>query len=83
MDVDQALVELPHPYAVALRLDQAGRPPTEIAIALGIADDAVPMVLRLGRDKLARLLQPPEGRPSADPTLGAPTPDEPGGDPHR
>jgi DNA-directed RNA polymerase specialized sigma24 family protein len=70
MDVDQALTELPHPYAVAIRLHEAGRPESDIALALGIADDAVPMVLRLGRDKLASLL-----RPSESPPFGSRSPD--------
>lgn len=55
------MAELPHPYAVALRLHAAGRPPSEIAIALDIADDSVPTVLRIGREKLAQLLESAHG----------------------
>jgi DNA-directed RNA polymerase specialized sigma24 family protein len=83
MDVDQALTELPHPYAVALRLDEAGRPASDIALALGIADDAVPMVLRLGRDKLANLLRPSEGPPFGSRSRDSAISNDRGGQPRR
>jgi len=56
MDLREAIAALPHPYSVALDLDDAGQPAAAVAAALGIEVDAVPMVLRLGREKLARLL---------------------------
>lgn len=56
MDLREAIAALPRPYAVALDLDDAGQPADAVAAALGIDLDAVPMVLRLGREKLARLL---------------------------
>ena len=56
MDLREAIAALPRPYSVALDLDDAGQPAEAVAAALGIEVDAVPMVLRLGREKLARLL---------------------------
>jgi hypothetical protein len=57
MDLSEAIASLPHPYAVALRLDDAGQDATAIATALGVEGDTIPNVLRLGRQKLARLLK--------------------------
>ena len=57
MELREAIASLPHPYAVAVRLDDAGEDPTAIATALGIEAAAVPMILRLGREKVARLLE--------------------------
>lgn len=62
MELGEAIAALPHPYAVALRLDDAGQDATAIATALGVEADAVPMVLRLGREKLAALLQASDPR---------------------
>lgn len=56
MDLREAIAALPRPYSIALDLDDAGHPADAVAAALGIEVDAVPMVLRLGREKLARLL---------------------------
>lgn len=56
MDLREAIAALPRPYSVALDLEDAGHPADAVAAALGIEVDAVPMVLRLGREKLARLL---------------------------
>jgi DNA-directed RNA polymerase specialized sigma24 family protein len=65
MELREAIAALPQPYSVALDLDDAGQPADAVAAALGIEVGAVPMVLRLGREKLARLLL--EGTESVDP----------------
>jgi DNA-directed RNA polymerase specialized sigma24 family protein len=59
MELADAIAALPHPYAVALRLDDAGQGAAAIAIALAIEPEAVPMVLRLGRQKLAAAVTEP------------------------
>ena len=56
MDLREAIAALPRPYSVALNLDDAGHPADAVAAALGIEVEAVPMVLLLGREKLARML---------------------------
>lgn len=68
MDLREAIAALPRPYSVALDLDDAGQPADVVAAALGIEVDTVPMVLRLGREKLARLLL--EAGESDDTALG-------------
>ena len=65
MNRERALDELPDVYARALRLRDQGQPPHVIAAALGVPEQAVGPLLRLGEAKLARLL--------------AQSPDSPGG----
>jgi hypothetical protein len=70
MELREAIAALPRPYSVAVDLEDAGQPVDVIAAALGIEVEAVPMVLRLGREKLARLLV--DAREPDDPTPGPP-----------
>jgi DNA-directed RNA polymerase specialized sigma24 family protein len=57
---DTALESLPPGYATAIRLRDAGRGSTEIALELRIAPEAVKSTLELADAKLARLLRLPE-----------------------
>jgi hypothetical protein len=52
---DVLLRRLPTVYAVALRLDAAGASSETIGDALGVAPDAVPALLDIGRRKLEDL----------------------------
>jgi hypothetical protein len=56
MDRKAAIALLPPLHARALRLRDEGRAECEIAIQLGLDDDQVGPVLRVGEAKLAQLL---------------------------
>jgi hypothetical protein len=56
MDRRAALAELPHAHAVALRLRASGAEDGVIAVALGIAVEAVGPLIDLAEAKLRRLL---------------------------
>lgn len=49
----QALDQLPLPYATALRLRDAGIEPALIAQCVGVDEDGLPTLLRLAEKKLA------------------------------
>jgi hypothetical protein len=57
VDRGQALDLLPPLYAVALRLAEAGAPPSVIAEGVDIAPAAVPAFLEVAEGKLERLLR--------------------------
>jgi len=57
MELAVALDELPHAYAVALRLRLAGADTSAIAAQLELDPEAVAMVLELASAKLASLLE--------------------------
>jgi hypothetical protein len=67
MDRRAALAELPHAHAVALRLRAAGAEDGVIAVALGIAIEAVGPLIDLAEAKLRRLLGDGTGPEYADP----------------
>lgn len=71
MDRRAALAELPHAHAVALRLRAAGAEDRVIAVALGIADEAVAPLIDLAEAKLRRLLR--DGTDGGYGEFGAPT----------
>lgn len=56
MDRRHALLELPTAYAVALRLHEAGVPARDIAVALEVAEEAVPRLIEIGAAKLDAVL---------------------------
>lgn len=56
MDRDAALAELPEPYAVAIRLDDAEEDEAVIAVAVGVEREAVPALLEVARAKLERVV---------------------------
>ena len=56
MDADQALAELPFPYAAALRLERQGASDELIAQTVAVALEAVPTLLRVAHIKLDELL---------------------------
>ena len=62
MERRAAIAALPHPYAVALRLHDAGATADAIACALDIDPAGVPMALRIGREKLDSLLESSDAR---------------------
>jgi DNA-directed RNA polymerase specialized sigma24 family protein len=55
VDRDQAIERLPEPYAIAVRLHEAGLDEL-IAERLGIASEAVVPLLEIAEAKLSRLL---------------------------
>ena len=71
MDRRAALAELPHAHAVALRLRAAGAEDGVIAVALGIAVEAVGPLIDLADAKLRRLLR--DGTEHGYGDLGAPS----------
>lgn len=62
MDRAAALELLPDAYAEALRLQDAGCSPAEIARCLRIAPEAVATALELAEAKLARLIAADEAQ---------------------
>jgi len=62
MDRDEALEELPPPYALALRLRDRGVEVDLIGESLGIDALAVPALLALATTKLEALLRRPGAR---------------------
>lgn len=71
MDRRAALAELSHAHAVALRLRAAGAEDGVIAVALGIAEEAVEPLVDLAEAKLRRLLR--GGTKARYGELGAPS----------
>jgi DNA-directed RNA polymerase specialized sigma24 family protein len=68
MDRGAALDRLPEIYANALRLRDAGLRDEDIAMRLGIPQEAVAALLRVAEAKLARLMASDEPLPAeADP----------------
>lgn len=61
MDLASALSSLPHVYERGLRLHLAGVDDASIAAELGLEPEALPSFLRLAHEKLAALLDVPEG----------------------
>lgn len=55
MDRERALGELPTAHAVALRLRRSGAGDDEIAGALGVPAEGVPMLLEVAEAKLAAI----------------------------
>lgn len=56
MDREQAIELLPEAYGQALRLEDLGAGMDEIGGALAIESEAVPLLLRVAHEKLARVL---------------------------
>ena len=56
VDRCSAIRQLPGPHAVAVRLRDVGFEDQVIAVALGIDEQLVPMLLRIADGKLARLI---------------------------
>ena len=65
MRVDEAVEALPPAYVQALRLAVTGATDEEIATAVGVADESVVALLRLGISKLGSILACPAGAPPA------------------
>ena len=57
VDREAALRELPSVYAVVVRMADSGRDADAIAQALGVAVEAVPALVEVGRIKLAQLME--------------------------
>ena len=57
MERDEAIGHLPIPYAVALRLREAGVTEAQLAIGLAIEPEAVPTLLRIAELKLSQVLE--------------------------
>ncbi len=55
MNREEAIPLLPEPYAVALRLHEAGRDDA-IAVAVGIPPETVPAIVRIAEAKLAHII---------------------------
>jgi hypothetical protein len=56
MDRPSAIAELPTVHAVAIRLRDHGFDDYAIAVATGIGEDEVPMLLRIAEKKLTNLM---------------------------
>lgn len=56
MDRQVAIDQLPEPYAVAIRLADAGEPPAAIAEAAGVEEEAVAPLLDVATAKLATVM---------------------------
>lgn len=58
MDRRRAVANLPIVHAVAVRLRDDGADTHTIAVAVGVEDDQVPVLLKIADAKLSRLLTP-------------------------